>query len=89
MATKAKAQNRGRVTPKGRPTPGRYTPPIPRAIKRSPRWYPWMLLGLIVLGILIILLNYINALPDSPANWYTIGGFVSILVGALLATRYR
>jgi hypothetical protein len=48
-----------------------------------------MLLGLIVLGILIILLNYIDALPDSPANGYTIGGFLSILAGALLATRYR
>jgi LPXTG-motif cell wall-anchored protein len=48
-----------------------------------------MLLGLLVLGVLIILLNYIDALPKSPANWYTLAGFLSILAGALLATRYR
>ncbi len=48
-----------------------------------------MLLGLLVLGILVILLNYIDALPKSPTNWYTLGGFLAILAGALLATRYR
>ena len=77
------------MTPKGRPPSGRYTPPIPREVRRSPRWYPWLLLGLLVVGVLVILLNYIDALPKSPANWYTLGGFVCILAGALLATRYR
>jgi hypothetical protein len=48
-----------------------------------------MLLGLLVLGVLVILLNYIDALPGSPTNWYTLGGFVCILAGALLATSYR
>ncbi len=91
MATKTntQGQSHGRATPKGRASSGRYTPPIPREVKRSPRWYPWMLLGLLVLGVLIILLNYIDALPKSPANWYTLAGFLSILAGALLATRYR
>lgn len=77
------------MTAKGRAASGRYTPPIPKEIKRSPRWYPWMLLGLLVLGVLVILLNYIDALPGSPTNWYTLGGFVCILAGALLATSYR
>ncbi len=91
VATKARTprQGRGRVTPKGHLSAGRYTPPIPRQVRRSPRWYPWLLLGLLLLGVLIILLNYIDALPKSPANWYTLGGFVCILAGALLATRYR
>jgi hypothetical protein len=86
---KTSSERAGRVTPKGRPSSGRYTPPIPRQIRRSPRWYPWMLLGLLLLGVLLIVLNYVNALPSSPTNWYTLGGLVCILTGALLSTRYR
>jgi len=91
MATKARTpgQGHGRATAKGRPASGRYTPPVPRQVKRSPRWFPWMLLSMLVLGALLFLLNYIGALPKSPANWYTLVGFGFILAGALLATRYR
>jgi Cell division protein CrgA len=79
----------GRTTPKGSTSSGRYTPPIPREVRRSPRWYPWMLLGLLVVGIAAIILNYVQALPASPTNWYTLGGLVAILAAALAATRYR
>ena len=48
-----------------------------------------MLLGLLLLGVVLIVLNYVNALPDSPSNWYTLGGLVLILSGALASTRYR
>jgi hypothetical protein len=91
VATKAKArgQGHGRTTPKGREATGRYTPPIPRQVKRSPRWYPWLLLGLLVLGVLVIVLNYIGALPHSPANWYTLGAILAIMAGGLMSTRYR
>ena len=67
----------------------RYTAPIPRAERHSPRWYPWLLLTLLSLGVLVIILNYVQALPSSPSDWYTIGGVVSLLAGALLATGYR
>ncbi len=79
---------RGRTTPKQR-TSGRYTPPIPRDVRHSPPWYPWALLTVLVLGVATIILNYVQALPGSPTNWYTLGGLVAILVGALAATRYR
>ncbi|MGA8297175.1 MAG: cell division protein CrgA [Acidimicrobiales bacterium] len=84
-----KAATRGRATEKSRTAPGRYTPPIPRQVRRSPRWYPWMLLTLLLLGVLFIVLNYIDALPKSPTNWYTLGGLICILAAALLSTRYR
>ena len=58
-------------------------------MKRSPRWYPKLLLVLLLLGVLAIILNYIQVLPSSPTNWYVVGGMVSILVAALMATRYR
>jgi hypothetical protein len=48
-----------------------------------------MLLALLLLGLVAIILNYINLLPASPSNWYTVGGLVSIVAGALAATRYH
>jgi hypothetical protein len=82
----------GRVTPSKRsqePGGGRYTPPVPRTVKRSPRWYPWALLGLLVLGIAAIILNYTYVLPASPDAGYLVGGILAILVAALMSTRYR
>jgi hypothetical protein len=76
----------GRRTP---PPSGRYTPPTPREVKRSPRWYPWVLLSLLVIGIAMIILNYVDVLPSSPTNWYTVGGLIAILVAAMAATRYH
>ncbi len=80
----------GRVTKqKTNRTDGRYTAPIPKSVKRSPRWYPYVLLALLILGVLVIILNFVGALPSSPTNWYTIVGLVAILVSVVMATRYR
>lgn len=80
-------------TPKGgraaAPGSGRYTAPIPSSARHSPKWYPWLLLSLLFVGVVVIILNYVQALPASPTNWYTLGGIVAILAGALLATGYR
>lgn len=70
-------------------TSGRYTAPIPHSVKRSPRWYPWVLLTMLVLGALAIILNYIDVLPASPTSWYVVGGMLAILGAAVMATRYR
>ena len=92
---RARAGKRRRgPTPKGgraaaAATNGRYTAPIPSSTRHSPKWYPWLLLGLLFLGVVVIILNYVQALPASPTNWYTLGGIVAILAGALLATGYR
>jgi hypothetical protein len=48
-----------------------------------------MILTLLIGGVFAIILNYIQALPSSPTNWYTLGGLIAILAGALSATRYR
>jgi hypothetical protein len=58
-------------------------------MRRSPRWYPWVLLGLLIGGVVVIILNYIQLLPSSPTNWYTLGGLIAILSAALGATNYR
>jgi Cell division protein CrgA len=70
-------------------TPGRYTPPIPRDVKVSPKWMGPTIIGLLVLGGLTIVLNYFKALPASPTNWYLLVGIALIACGFALATRYH
>src|SRR5271170_5043075 len=88
----------GRVTTKGTPPrtnqkigryktaqeTGRYTPPTPRSVRRSPRWFGLLTLGLMILGVLVILLNYLSVLPTVSA-WYLVVGLVLIFVGFMMA----
>jgi hypothetical protein len=91
----SKAVESGRATPKGganvrQPvSSGRYTPPIPRQQRHSPRWFPVVLLGFLVLGLLLIVLNYVNVLPGGTNNWYLIAGIGAIVTGLFMATFYH
>lgn len=90
----------GRTTSKGAPgtkigryTPaeesGRYTPPVPKGVRKSPPWYGPAILVLLVVGVLLILLNYMTALPGAVSVWYLVTGLVVIFAGFVMATRYR
>jgi hypothetical protein len=68
---------------------GRYTPPIPKAVRRSPTWFGPVVLGCLLLGVLMILLNYLTVLPGAVSIWYLVGGLVLIFSGFLMATRYH
>jgi hypothetical protein len=76
-------------------SPGRYTAPVPKEYKVSPRWVPVLILVLLGLGILIILLNYVGIvpgfgpLPDDTSNWYLLIGLVLILGGIIAATQWH
>lgn len=94
MADRRKVATRGRVTAKGStakgPTSGRYTPPIPREYKVSPRWVPIVMFTLLAAGMLSIVCNYMNLLPGpDPSNWYLLGGLGLITAGFIVATRWR
>ncbi|HUI02186.1 MAG TPA: cell division protein CrgA [Acidimicrobiales bacterium] len=89
-----KGRSGGRVTAQravGRPASAsaRYTPPIPRNVKVSPKWMGPLILALLILGALMIVLNYFNVLPAGPSNWYLVGGIVLIAGGFVVATQYR
>ncbi len=96
-----KRRGGGRVTPKGTPsgskpasaadasTSGRYTPPVPKAVKVSPPWVPVLMFVLLGVGALMIMLNYLELLPGAPSNWYLIGGLGFILGGIATATQFR
>lgn len=93
--TKRKAKG-GRVTPKGGPQRGprpevssRYTPPVPAAMKVSPRWVPALMFGLLALGLVVIFLNYLGVLPGGTKNTYLLVGLAAILGGIITATQYR
>jgi hypothetical protein len=78
----------GRVTPKAAPSSGRYTPPIPRQQKVSPPWYPYMLLAFFAIGLAVIVVNYAQIFWTA-TNWALVGGIGALLVGVVMATRYR
>lgn len=68
---------------------GRYTPPIPREFRESSKIVPILMFGLLGLGMLVIIVNYLDVLPGGANNWYLLGGLVSITAGFIVATRYR
>jgi hypothetical protein len=67
----------------------RYTPPIPRSVKQSPPWVPVLMFGLLIVGAIMIVLNYLELLPGSASNLYLLGGLGLILSGIFVATQYR
>ncbi len=93
---------RSRVTPKGtQTTPPKsddaYRAPHPlnkdgipvSAPGPSPTWVPVVMFGLLGLGVMMILLNYLSVLPAAPTNWYLLGGLGLVLGGIFTATQYR
>ena len=77
----------GRVTPKAT---SRYTPPIPKAEKVSPRWVPIVMFASLGIGMLVILANYVSLLPgNGPSNMYLLAGLVLITIGFVTATKFH
>jgi len=79
-------EKRGRVTA---PTSGRYTPPVPKQVKVSPRWVPVLMASLLGLGALVILLNYVGVLPEGAKNGYLLVGLALITGGFITATQWH
>jgi len=77
----------GRVTPKAT---GRYTPPVPRSEKVSPKWVPVVMFTSLGLGMLVILANYVSLLPgNEPSNYYLLLGLFLITTGFVTATKFH
>ncbi len=97
-----KAQKKGgRVTPSGKSAAkggstasasvqsNRYTPPIDRSQKVSPKWFGVLIIAMFALGVLIVILNYAGLLPGGVNNAWLIAAIGAIFVGLILATRYH
>ena len=68
---------------------GRVTKARPRGKDHSPRWYGALILGLLVFGVLVIVLNYLSVLPGSTSAWWLVGGLAKMFTGFFLATQYK
>jgi len=102
----AKAKGRygttGRVTPKkdevvekvdrAAPAPsGRYTPPVPKEWRDSPKWVPVLMFAFLGLGALLIIINYTPLMDKlgGSSNWYLLGGLGLVTAGFITATKWE
>jgi hypothetical protein len=87
-------KSKPRQKPRPRRASERYRlePDRRRRSKPSPRWYGPAILGIMGLGVVIIVTNYMQLLPGTsgaPRNAYLFGGLGLIALGFLGTTRWR
>lgn len=71
-----------------RPTPPKRVDPVQEK-GPSPTWYVALMFGLMGVGTLIILANYINLLPGGTSNSWLLAGLAGIAVGFSMTLNYR
>ena len=54
----------------------------------SPRWYVVTMSSLMIIGVLLIVFNYLTLLPGSVSKWYLWSGLALIGGGFLMTTNY-
>jgi hypothetical protein len=64
---------------------GRYTAPIPKSAKESPKWVPILMLGFLIVGAVLIMLRY---LVWDNTN-LMLAGMVLLLAGLYTGTKWR
>ena len=80
--------SKGRKKAKRRPPP----PPKPDPIKAkgpSPTWYIATMFGLMGLGTLVILLNYMDLMPGGTSNSWLLTGLAGIAGGFAMTLNFR
>ncbi|MGQ0825681.1 MAG: cell division protein CrgA [Actinomycetota bacterium] len=75
--------------PQSKSKRSRYTPPPPKKAPPSPLWVPVVMTTLMVVGGVLVVLNYMELLPGDAVNRYLLLGLAEITAGFMLATTYR
>jgi hypothetical protein len=75
--------------PQSKSKRSRYTPPPPKKAPPSPLWVPVVMGTLLLTGLVVVVLNYLEGLPGDGENRYLLLGLGEITGGFLLATIYR
>ena len=55
----------------------------------SPTWYVVLMFGLMAVGIIVILVNYMNLIPGGTDSKWLLGGLGMIGVGFAMTLNYR
>jgi hypothetical protein len=71
-----------------RPTPPKRVDPA-QSKGPSPIWYVAVMFGLMAIGTLVILANYVTLLPNSPDNSWLLIGLAGIAGGFGMTLNYR
>lgn len=81
--------SKGRKKAKNRPAPPtRRVDPV-KAKGPSPTWYVAIMFGLMAIGVIVIVINYVGVLPGGTDNLYLIAGLAAIAVGFGMTLNYR
>jgi uncharacterized membrane protein YjjP (DUF1212 family) len=82
-------KSKGRKKANRRPTPPKKRQEVAKKQPPSPTWYVVLMWGLMAVGILVILINYMGLLPGGTSNAYLIAGLLGIAVGFAMTLNYR
>ncbi len=82
-------QSKSRPKAKAKPNKTRYTPPPPKKAPPSPLWFGVAITTFLLVGLMLVVLNYIGLLPGEAENRYLIIGLAFISVGFMMATGYH
>ncbi len=87
----ARPRKTSRITPKGTRPQGAaaVSGSASGQLPQSASWFGWLIAALLGLGTAVIVSNYMSWLPGSPASAWIAVGLGIVLVGILLATRWR
>jgi hypothetical protein len=75
--------------PKSKSKRSRYQPPPKPRPKPSPRWLGPTILAILLLGVVVIVLNYLGLVPGGTRNMYLWVGLGLIALGFGTATQWR
>jgi hypothetical protein len=73
--------------PKSRSKRSSYTPPKPARPKPSPKWVPYVGVGTITVGVLLVIASYVLPLPGGNLN--LVLGFVLMAGGLITLSQWR
>lgn len=67
-----------------------YAPPPPKRKRReSPRWFGFLVIGLMAVGVAMIVTNYMQLLPGGSRSFWLFVGLGLIAGGFAAATQWR